>query len=180
MVAVTLKRLFPRTEFDHALMFCGDDPIALAGRLLETGAIDDFQRAPRFPHGAAALQLVQGRRYHGSSHAKHHGQEILGERNGVVVEPVMDQKQQSRQTFHERVAGVAQDRLRLLDEQCVHIIHQLLAQSRASPSIARRDRKSTRLNSSHTVISYAVFCLKKKKTKNYIITKNNKNKTKMT
>src|SRR5260221_8894666 len=29
----------------------------------------------------------------------------------------------------------------------------------------RRDRKSTRLNSSHTVISYAVFCLKKKKNK---------------
>src|SRR5438034_7676728 len=30
---------------------------------------------------------------------------------------------------------------------------------------ARADRKSTRLNSSHTVISYAVFCLKKKKKK---------------
>src|SRR5205807_3836957 len=29
-----------------------------------------------------------------------------------------------------------------------------------------RDRKSTRLNSSHLVISYAVFCLKKKKVKN--------------
>src|SRR5437868_12306905 len=28
-----------------------------------------------------------------------------------------------------------------------------------------RDRKSTRLNSSHVSISYAVFCLKKKKTK---------------
>src|SRR5437773_4919999 len=28
--------------------------------------------------------------------------------------------------------------------------------------IARRDRKSTRLNSSHITISYAVFCLKKK------------------
>src|SRR2546426_6539145 len=28
---------------------------------------------------------------------------------------------------------------------------------------ARSDRKSTRLNSSHLVISYAVFCLKKKK-----------------
>src|SRR5436190_19514117 len=27
----------------------------------------------------------------------------------------------------------------------------------------QKDRKSTRLNSSHTVISYAVFCLKKKK-----------------
>src|SRR2546426_2682643 len=32
--------------------------------------------------------------------------------------------------------------------------------------IAARDRKSTRLNSSHLVISYAVFCLKKKKKKN--------------
>src|SRR5687768_18341059 len=30
-------------------------------------------------------------------------------------------------------------------------------------SKARRDRKSTRLNSSHGYISYAVFCLKKKK-----------------
>src|SRR3712207_8745146 len=30
------------------------------------------------------------------------------------------------------------------------------------------DRKSTRLNSSHANISYAVFCLKKKKKKNYI------------
>src|SRR2546426_2843661 len=30
--------------------------------------------------------------------------------------------------------------------------------------IEDRDRKSTRLNSSHLVISYAVFCLKKKKT----------------
>src|SRR5438034_5817843 len=32
------------------------------------------------------------------------------------------------------------------------------------------DRKSTRLNSSHTVISYAVFCLKKKKTINIMST----------
>src|SRR6185436_20917629 len=36
-----------------------------------------------------------------------------------------------------------------------------------------RDRKSTRLNSSHQIISYAVFCLKKKKKK-----KNKKKKTK--
>src|SRR5256885_13331244 len=32
-----------------------------------------------------------------------------------------------------------------------------------------RDRKSTRLNSSHLVISYAVFCLKKKKKRNALI-----------
>src|SRR5260221_1474565 len=31
------------------------------------------------------------------------------------------------------------------------------------PGRGEEDRKSTRLNSSHTVISYAVFCLKKKK-----------------
>src|SRR2546426_1560209 len=52
-----------------------------------------------------------------------------------------------------------------------------LFRSRPAPGVARaragrphcggagrRDRKSTRLNSSHLVISYAVFCLKKKKT----------------
>src|SRR2546430_6230728 len=34
----------------------------------------------------------------------------------------------------------------------------------AAPAVAvRQDRKSTRLNSSHSQISYAVFCLKKKK-----------------
>src|SRR2546427_8810522 len=32
------------------------------------------------------------------------------------------------------------------------------------------DRKSTRLNSSHSQISYAVFCLKKKKTNRLLIT----------
>src|SRR5207302_3659785 len=34
------------------------------------------------------------------------------------------------------------------------------------PTIKETDRKSTRLNSSHVKISYAVFCLKKKKKKN--------------
>src|SRR5258708_19800973 len=35
--------------------------------------------------------------------------------------------------------------------------------SAALPRRIRQDRKSTRLNSSHQIISYAVFCLKKKK-----------------
>src|SRR5437588_10532077 len=34
--------------------------------------------------------------------------------------------------------------------------------SKTRVNFNKRDRKSTRLNSSHTVISYAVFCLKKK------------------
>src|SRR5256885_6288260 len=41
-------------------------------------------------------------------------------------------------------------------------------QSSAAAAGPGRDRKSTRLNSSHLVISYAVFCLKKK---NYLSTK---------
>src|SRR2546422_5444732 len=36
---------------------------------------------------------------------------------------------------------------------------------RITPTYSSRDRKSTRLNSSHGYISYAVFCLKKKKKK---------------
>src|SRR2546430_11379728 len=37
---------------------------------------------------------------------------------------------------------------------------------RGSASLKVVDRKSTRLNSSHSQISYAVFCLKKKKSRN--------------
>src|SRR5258707_7591626 len=44
----------------------------------------------------------------------------------------------------------------LEDEWCRH-------QWRTVPGIGIQDRKSTRLNSSHANISYAVFCLKKKK-----------------
>src|SRR5215216_7162272 len=54
-------------------------------------------------------------------------------------------------------------------------LHDALPISRAWPRARRayvprpcacsRDRKSTRLNSSHQIISYAVFCLKKKKKK---------------
>src|SRR6266436_8942078 len=42
------------------------------------------------------------------------------------------------------------------------------------------DRKSTRLNSSHGYISYAVFCLKKKKKIKYILFHEKKNKKKKT
>src|SRR3712207_8096093 len=40
-----------------------------------------------------------------------------------------------------------------------------LRQERQVAAAERADRKSTRLNSSHANISYAVFCLKKKKNK---------------
>src|SRR5471030_3396128 len=52
---------------------------------------------------------------------------------------------------------------------------------RADPAVENLDRKSTRLNSSHLGISYAVFCLKKKKrigTENLKKKKNKKKKKK--
>src|SRR5256885_3685749 len=64
--------------------------------------------------------------------------------------------------FRSRVALLRADPLlRLLDQAA-----DLLLTSRPRRVIGSRcfgsDRKSTRLNSSHLVISYAVFCLKKK------------------
>src|SRR3712207_2349183 len=65
------------------------------------------------------------------------------------------------------VARVARERLLYLpallprhavDERGVGL------EDRARAELLRQDRKSTRLNSSHANISYAVFCLKKKKT----------------
>src|SRR5256885_10312970 len=47
-----------------------------------------------------------------------------------------------------------------LNDQEVSSRHQATSRTRGVFSV--RDRKSTRLNSSHLVISYAVFCLKKK------------------
>src|SRR3989454_7594770 len=52
--------------------------------------------------------------------------------------------------------------------------------SRCAPRRPWRDRKSTRLNSSHLVISYAVFCLKKKKKKQTNTEQNQKRKCKIT
>src|SRR3989475_9478995 len=43
------------------------------------------------------------------------------------------------------------------------LVGRLAADAVAPAQLAQRDRKSTRLNSSHSQISYAVFCLKKKK-----------------
>src|SRR5438034_8104345 len=49
-----------------------------------------------------------------------------------------------------------------LNQRARRGLRVVLRGPQASPGA---DRKSTRLNSSHTVISYAVFCLKKKKKK---------------
>src|SRR2546430_12361873 len=48
-------------------------------------------------------------------------------------------------------------------DQLLAITHSVHTSDHALPRAAQTDRKSTRLNSSHSQISYAVFCLKKKK-----------------
>src|SRR2546429_5782476 len=59
-------------------------------------------------------------------------------------------------TFREDVARLLQRGIRRPDEQRQPGEH-------GPEERAETDRKSTRLNSSHGYISYAVFCLKKKK-----------------
>src|SRR3712207_8318304 len=54
---------------------------------------------------------------------------------------------------HAGLEGDAGPRARVLEEEAERLAGQ----------VAVQDRKSTRLNSSHANISYAVFCLKKKK-----------------
>src|SRR5439155_15481856 len=44
-----------------------------------------------------------------------------------------------------------------------HRLHNDVVRQAGLAALQREDRKSTRLNSSHVAISYAVFCLKKKK-----------------
>src|SRR5256884_8324670 len=64
-------------------------------------------------------------------------------------------------------AGLALDREGSLFVSCRNdgTIHRVTPEGRSEPWI-EGDRKSTRLNSSHGYISYAVFCLKKKKIAN--------------
>src|SRR2546426_11793861 len=64
-----------------------------------------------------------------------------------------------------RDAGVVRARggPELVEEAPVHRPVELSEIGRGDGGRSRTDRKSTRLNSSHLVISYAVFCFKKKK-----------------
>src|SRR2546426_7809095 len=66
-------------------------------------------------------------------------------------------------TLFRSVYGFAAERLRFRIEKVEVPIAHLPAALDGLRIAQLRDRKSTRLNSSHLVISYAVFCLKKKK-----------------
>src|SRR2546426_7710528 len=105
--------------------------------------------------------------------------------SGVVRQYPADRrthgKLSSRKGPHDRSGQVSAVALRI--HPCRHIRHSSPREAHRADSkgfhahikrkrqrardrqgILWKDRKSTRLNSSHLVISYAVFCLKKKKT----------------
>src|SRR5690349_23573668 len=64
--------------------------------------------------------------------------------------------------FKNTVIVVSHDR-HFLDTVCTHIVDIDFSAIKLYTGNYTLDRKSTRLNSSHVEISYAVFCLKKKK-----------------
>src|SRR3712207_7001660 len=71
-----------------------------------------------------------------------------------------------RQLLGDRLDEAVDDhahRVGLGDAPALQVEDLLLGHLRDGRLVADADRKSTRLNSSHANISYAVFCLKKKK-----------------
>src|SRR5205085_9661798 len=82
---------------------------------------------------------------------------------GQLGEPLLEARAHARLQLRQPCAHLRHQRL----ESGAALLEQL-AQPRPFARARRRqllerDRKSTRLNSSHSQISYAVFCLKKKK-----------------
>src|SRR5256885_13165623 len=79
-------------------------------------------------------------------------------------------RSETEQLIGARIVKEIRERLMFLDNVGVGYLQLDRASATLSGGEAQRlrlatDRKSTRLNSSHLVISYAVFCLKKKKHK---------------
>src|SRR5687768_17766868 len=73
---------------------------------------------------------------------------------------------------HTKLEGIAaletytRDAEQAGDQELAAFFRECQGTARTEAERLRGDRKSTRLNSSHGYISYAVFCLKKKKTNN--------------
>src|SRR3712207_8802811 len=87
------------------------------------------------------------------------------------VATIMDRKDASEEAIMRYAVGGEETHLQY-SEVTAGLVENVLGELKLEPSIycgdkckEALDRKSTRLNSSHANISYAVFCLKKKKEK---------------
>src|SRR5947207_6588600 len=84
-------------------------------------------------------------------------------RSVLVRKAALDARRRERDDLARRLSAAAEE-IRRLERQRTDAERKIgAAQALLARAAEIRDRKSTRLNSSHTVISYAVFCLKKKK-----------------
>src|SRR2546427_2233942 len=89
---------------------------------------------------------------------------VLRNIQNAFRQPISGKVKMAMKIYRQRFIPMAARRplrllaLALLSQGCV-------ATAQAWTVVATQDRKSTRLNSSHSQISYAVFCLKKKKKK---------------
>src|SRR3989442_4657742 len=84
---------------------------------------------------------------------RHHNPYVPGDRASLFAA-----MEENAATFPQKEF----EALRALEDGDLVAIHGRVRLTTRSPSSRARDRKSTRLNSSHVRISYAVFCLKKK------------------
>src|SRR3989454_10409920 len=126
------------------------------------GRSEDNPRSPATGDGSGAALLAQGH--------------LVGRARGIAQPPARTDLGVRRQPMRiqprgtEDVAHVlAPSDQRVGDQLAVTAPgHGFRTQDRrgSGPRELPQDRKSTRLNSSHLVISYAVFCLKKKKNNN--------------
>src|SRR5699024_11403497 len=76
------------------------------------------------------------------------------------------EKEKEKQKEEEEEITYSVGRFKKLYEQNIGLVNGIVAEWLFE--VSELDRKSTRLNSSHVSISYAVFCLKKKKKKKNI------------
>src|SRR5690606_41295707 len=96
----------------------------------------------------------------------------LGRAPGPVLDPLvvdraLDRERPGKRTLADLCRHYRVPTPRALHTAEVDVLATLDLLDRlleAFPELGQRDRKSTRLNSSHVKISYAVFCLKKKNT----------------
>src|SRR5207249_8765890 len=113
--------------------------------------------------GGTLLGVISAFSTRQAAFSAHHQRvlEAFAEQAGIAI--------QNAQLFEESVHRTREMRALLEAGRAVtasldleRTIHVIMEQARAVLGVSS-DRKSTRLNSSHVSISYAVFCLKKKK-----------------
>src|SRR4051812_41101906 len=83
------------------------DAVALTGGGLEAGAVGDLHPAPLVADEARLLELARRDGDPGASHPEHHGEELVGHRELVPLDPVVRHQQPAREALISLVPAVA-------------------------------------------------------------------------